>query len=183
MIIDKTRGVATVICTDRDGYETGRTLIDLRDLDRVRQHRWCIWSTVTPGSKRQRRGRRYVAANLGGKRVSLHRFVFGDPPNYEMVPDHIDGNGLNNQRKNLRWASRSENALNTSQASQSRSGFWGVTWYRDKRRWAAEVWSGKRRVHRSYHLDAIDAARARDAAAVRIQGPFARLNFPEARPA
>lgn len=178
IVIDDDRGVATIICTDRHGHETGRTLIDAEDVSRVRAYRWHCWRTITPGSKRQSRGRRYVATNIAGKRVSLHRFILCDPPAPGMVPDHISGNGLDNRKRNLRWLSYSENSLNKTHTPGA-SGFVGVTWYRDKKRWAAEVWRNRRRAYRSYHRDRIEAAHARDTAALRIQGPLAHLNFGE----
>lgn len=175
-IIDDQRGVATIICTDATGSETGRALISTEDIEAVRRHRWHCWRTITKGSKRRGRGRRYVATRIDGKRVSLHRFILGDPPAPGVVPDHISGNGLDNRRANLRWATPSENACNAHHRVGA-SGYVGVYWDHSKKRWAAEVQAGGRRVHRSRHLDKREAARVRDAAAIRYQGQFARLNF------
>lgn len=176
-IIDDDRQVATIICTDRHGRETGRTLIDLADLTAVRPHRWHCFDTVTAGSRHSnRRGRRYVATNCGGRRVALHRFILGDPPAAGMVPDHISGNGLDNRRGNLRWATPSQNNINRHTPTGP-SGLVGVYWDKIKRRWTAEVYADGQRVHRSRHRDKTQAGRTRDRMAMLFQGEFARLNF------
>ena len=60
----------------------------------------------------------YAKANCGGQHVLLHRLLMGFPVGF--CVDHIDGDGLNNRRENLRIASRRLNNLNRRRRRASR---------------------------------------------------------------
>ena len=102
----------------------------------------------------------------------LHQFLI---PGAQDI-DHRDGNGLNNQRENIRPCTHAQNMCNAKRQSAGSSRFKGVS-YR-YRKWQA----GIRFQSKSYHLGSFlieeDAARAYDAAAKQFHGSFARLNFP-----
>lgn len=91
--------------------------------------------------------------------------------------DHADGNGLNNQRDNLRCASRSQQAANRKLRTDNTSGFRGVRWA--KGRWRAVIGFETKIFHLGYFSDPVAAAHAYDRAAKKYFGEFARLNFPE----
>lgn len=93
-------------------------------------------------------------------------------------PDHKDGDGLNNQRHNLRRASKSENGGNRKLNCNSRSGFKGVYWNAESRKWRASIRKDGKSKYLGDFLAAEDAAHAYDAAAIKLFGEFARLNFP-----
>lgn len=58
--------------------------------------------------------------------------------------DHKDGNPLNNQRGNLRSATKSQNAMNRK--SNNKLGFKGVTYSKAAQRWQAQIQAnGKKR--------------------------------------
>lgn len=103
--------------------------------------------------------------------LRMHRLILGltDP---KEQGDHRDGNGLNNQRHNLRTASHSQNQWNTRR-STARSGFKGVFWDKRKKKWWARVG-----VHGfvGYFDDPRAAAEAYDAAALAKFGEFAATN-------
>lgn len=61
----------------------------------------------------------YVQANVGRKCVYLHRFILGESP---LQADHIDRDGLNNRRSNLRYVTASVNQMNRSE-QRNKSGF------------------------------------------------------------
>jgi len=66
----------------------------------------------------------YVVSKMGGKNIYLHRFILQTPP--KMDTDHINHNKLDNRRKNLRVATRSQNKQNTLISRANKSGFKGV---------------------------------------------------------
>lgn len=103
---------------------------------------------------------------------NYHRFL-----SERYVIDHINGNGLDNRRANLRLATVAQNAWN-SKRRNSRSGYKGVWFAADKGMWrAAIVYHGKR-IHLGYFKDKIAAAKAYDDAARKYYKQFARPNFP-----
>jgi hypothetical protein len=67
----------------------------------------------------------------------MHRAVIGEPP-LGMEVDHIDGNGLNNCRDNLRFVTRRQNMQNNVNASVT-SKLPGVSWDKKRGKWKAYI--------------------------------------------
>lgn len=90
---------------------------------------------------------RYVVRIAGLPRKEwLHRVILGrmlgrDLVKGEMV-DHINGNGLDNRRENLRLANPSQNSRNAKLRSDNKSGFKGVSWVRNRKKWVAKIGIG-----------------------------------------
>lgn len=113
--------------------------------------------------------------------VSMHRHIaklLGFPP--EMRVDHRDRNGLNNQASNLRPATASQNAINQRLPRSNRSGYRGVCWGTARRKWLASITVNGRHKNLGGFDSKLQAARAYDAAATKLHGEFAQLNFPDA---
>ena len=154
--------------------------VDDEDFESLSKHRWFAVSG---------RGLFYavrtVRAGRSKKTIRMHRELLGMPPGL-LVCDHRNGNSLDNRRENLRCATVSQNAQNTTSShNQKRGGFKGVRHRHGK--WSAQYTvpnpaGGRGRIrHLGYFATAEEAARAYDAAAVRAYGEFASLNFPEKR--
>lgn len=127
---------------------------------------------------RVKRDRRcaYAVSCRDGRRIHMHRVILDAPPCAEV--DHVNGDGLDNRRKNLRLATRSENQWNKVLYKTNTSGYKGVFWDKNCSRFRAAIKVfGVRRYLGSF-LTAADAARAYDAAARDLHGEFAGLNFP-----
>lgn len=152
------------------GYST---IVDDADFDWLSSFTWCVWAS---DSKPTKYAIRRLPAETRSRQTteSMHRLIL---TGVDMV-DHRDGDGLNNQRSNLRAATRSGNAQNRRKARNNRSGFTGVSWDRTNRLWLAEIRVNKRHIHLGRFADPIEAAKARDVAALELHGEFAHLNFP-----
>jgi len=113
----------------------------------------------------------------GRKRVHLHREILNPPDGMDC--DHINGDGLDNRRCNLRVCTRAENARNQQPQDGYSSRFKGVTRIKQTGKWRVRVKVDGRSTHLGYFTDEIEAARAYDRAARELHGEFARTNFHE----
>lgn len=116
-------------------------------------------------------GRRSVHLPGGGnKLVLLHRYILGDAC-IGFIVDHIDGNGLNNRRSNLRTVSVLANNRNVSRARiDSASGVLGVCWHARDRKWQALIRVDGRRIHLGCFPTIEQATAARLAAEAKYWG-------------
>lgn len=143
-----------------------QAVVDDADYERVSSHKWSLQDS-----------RGYVRAYINGKKVRLHRFIMNVAPGVEI--DHINGDKLDNRRKNLRICSRSQNMANKSKRSDNSTGYKGAYWSKFHKKFMARIGVCRRYIHLGYFEDVEDAARAYDAAAKKHHGKFAKLNFGE----
>lgn len=108
--------------------------------------------------------------------VLMHRVILDAPLGVDV--DHKNGNGLDNQRSNLRSATRQQNSQNRSVLRHSRSGYKGLGFHAKTGKWQAQIGVGGRVIYIGLFDRPEDAARAYDAEARRRFGDYARLNFP-----
>jgi HNH endonuclease/AP2 domain len=105
----------------------------------------------------------------------MHRFILDAQPGQQV--DHINHDGLDNRRANLRLCSVSQNQANSLKRRGTTSKYKGVCRYRGK--WQATITVGKQ-YHLGFFDSEEDAARAYDKAATEAWGQFATLNLQEA---
>src|SRR6185436_6634560 len=79
----------------------------------------------------------YAIAYDNGEIVRMHR-VLTDAEDGQLV-DHIDGNGLNNQKSNLRTCSHAENMKNRRSSKNGTSRYVGVSWDSNAKKWRADI--------------------------------------------
>lgn len=146
--------------------------IDAADVELVSGYRWGCLPTRT--------GRFYATANVGKTKIYMHRLIAGTPAG--LATDHINNDGLDNRRANLRRATWTQNIANrpkemTRAGRQVTSRYKGVCWDKEKGKWHARIKDGRHVFLGRYDSEA-EAARAYDAAAFAAWGEFAVLNFP-----
>jgi hypothetical protein len=119
----------------------------------------------------------YAATTVrrGGTRhtVQMHRMLLLPEAGVEV--DHVDGNGLNNTRKNIRLCTHSQNAMNAKTRRSNSSGIKGVSFNRRDKKWQARI--GGRGLSLGVFTDPLSAALAYDLAAIEEFGEFAHPNF------
>jgi len=109
--------------------------------------------------------------------IMMHRFILGLIGNKKFQVDHINGNGLDNRRSNLRPCTDQQNKFNMKKRSDNTSGYKGVSWLPDRKRWQAQIQINKKNSRIGRFLSKVEAANAYDKRAVELFGEFAKLNF------
>ena len=142
-------------------------VVDLQDYYRLSKYRW--YATVS-------RNTFYAARKRRGKRIFMHREIMR--PGEDMVVDHVDRDGLNNRRSNLRLCTVGENCCNAVGNAGAMSKYKGVGWHKRIKKWTATIQAEKQSYHIGYFKNEIDAARAYDRRARKLHRQFAYLNFP-----
>lgn len=146
-------------------------LIDEADKDLISPFKWYPsrgkWGTYAKAHVKGFRPRR---------KIYMHRLIMGLSFGDKRFVDHVNHNGLDNRRCNLRICSNAQNQYNQL-AGTGTSRFKGVCWFKALGKWHAQIKLNYRTLHVGYFDDEIEAARAYDNAAIFYYGPFALLNF------
>jgi hypothetical protein len=139
--------------------------VDATDYEWLSSWRWRVY--------RSKSGT-YYAFRTGSDApcVQMHKAILES----KTPVDHINGNGLDNRRLNLRPATYSQNACNRRLSTRSTSGYKGVCFHKGLGKWWARIMLEGTRLDLGYYTDPIDAAIAYNAAALELHGAFALLN-------
>lgn len=109
--------------------------------------------------------------------VRMHRVILNVQDSKQQV-DHVDGNGLNNIRSNLRVCTASQNQQNRySKLSNTTSKYKGVCWAKADRVWVAYIKLQYKNLRIGSFNTEIEAAHAYDAKAIELFGEYAHTNF------
>ncbi len=142
-------------------------LIDKKDMPLVSPYNWYARKTTNTSYAVR-------SSRVNGKRGTtwMHRVILGLKKG-EMT-DHINGDGLDNRRCNLRKCTNAQNQHNMH-ARWGRSKYRGVHW---NGRWVARIRVNGEPIYLGRFAEETDAAHAYDKAAIEHHGEFANLNFP-----
>lgn len=158
----------TILLTGKK-YPNQVAVVDDEDYDRINASKWFA---AGDGYNLYAVRTKWDAGKY--RKVRMHVAIMEPPPGMEV--DHIDGNGLNNCRSNLRVCTHAENMRNRKRMRTNSSGYMGVQ--KSGTQWVATIQVNGKLLGLGRFIDPADAARVRDAAAVRYYGEFANLNFP-----
>ena len=138
--------------------------VDDRDTEAVITHTWHVLATP-------KRKTFYAGTHINGKTIYLHKFL----TTYRRV-DHINGNGLDCRRSNMRDATHAQNMQNRKNQENNTSGYKGVYFHRQNKKWVVQIW----REGQKYYIGSYEfkerAAEEYNRAAVKYHGEFAVLN-------
>lgn len=149
-------------------------LVDDEDYKYLSQWKWVARKakskrTVYAVRTIKRRGRVYG--------ILMHRIVHGLALDRKLKIDHIDHNGLNNQKSNLCFATNKQNTYNSQSHKDSTSTYKGVCLFKRTGKWHAQINKDGYRHHLGYFDSPEEAAKVYNQMAVKLFGEFANLNI------
>ena len=151
---------AEIVLYNKDNMEVARALIDLEDVDKVKDYKWYLNSEG------------YIYNRKIGL---LHRFLMDCPS--DLVVDHINHNPLDNRKSNLRICSQKQNLMNQSKPQRNTTSFYkGVSWNRCAKKWHAQIRINKKSKHIGLYDNELEASIAYDRAALLYFGVYAYIN-------
>lgn len=140
--------------------------IDIGDSNKIQSRSWYASRSF---------GGLYARTKINGRQISMHRFLMNCPSGLEV--DHINRNGLDNRRENLRIVTSSQNKANSPGWKNRLSKYKGVSRHKDCKVWNSEIQKDGNRYHLGYFKTEIEAAFARDIAAKILFGKYAYINL------
>jgi hypothetical protein len=149
-------------------------IIDDDDFELISKYKW---SATEPDHRRSIYARTNIKGDDGKYYTErMHRLVLGLNKGDGKIVDHINGDGLDNRKSNLRISSHSDNAANVSTHRGNKSGYKGVSFLNDRGYWRTEVRRNRLNVYRSSSRCIHLAALKYNDNAVRVHGISVWLN-------
>ncbi len=143
------------------------TLVDNDDYEMLNMHKWY----VKKGENTFYAVRSIFLKNGKQTTLRMHRLLIDAPNGLEV--DHEDGNGLNNQKSNIRLATRSQNRMNRPKQSRNTSGFKGVSWDKTHKVWMAYITLNSVQKNLGYFKSKQEAYQVRREASIEYHKEFA----------
>jgi hypothetical protein len=139
--------------------------VDADDYERLSQYKWHV----------EKSGNTYYAVRIEkGRAIKMHREILNAPDGLQC--DHINHNGLDNRKCNLRLCTHQQNCFNKKPLPNRTSKYKGVLWCIEHKKWRAVIMHNGRQIHIGYFDYEQDAAIAYDDYAAELFGEFAYLN-------
>jgi AP2-like factor (euAP2 lineage) len=162
-------------------------IIDTEDWDKVKEHTWRISGSNYPYARtkiphpdggrwryRKRQGR--IVRERIRLDLMLHHLIMGKPKK-GMVTDHIEHNGLDNRKENLRFVTPAQNMQNRGPNKNASSQYKGVGWFKRDKKWKVHIKHNGKQFHIGCFTCEKEAALAYNKKALELWGAeYALLN-------
>jgi hypothetical protein len=159
---------AEILLYDKHRKEVARTKIDLEDIDKIPSCKWGL---------KKNKGKCYCGCkDENNKNMFLHRVIMGVLDDNTVVVDHINHDGLDNRKCNLRICTQSENMANKSILGSNKTGTIGVAWDKSHKKWCAYITVNYKRMHLGYFKEIEEAIKTRKEAEQKYFGEFTPTN-------
>ena len=141
-------------------------LFDDEDYELVSNFKWSITSSVASKTH---------YARCTKNNILMHRLILNAPKG--VMIDHIDGNGLNNQKNNLRFCTNAQNQYNSTKNRTGKTSIYkGVDFCKKTQKWRAHIKINKRKIYLGSFFTEVGAAIAYNFASIECHKEFANLN-------
>lgn len=150
---------AEIVLYNKQHEEVGRALIDLEDIDKVKDRIWYMSNGYAKSNK----------SSLGNA-IKLHRLIIDCPD--DKVVDHINHNGLDNRKENLRICTQHQNCMNKSKRVNNTSGITGVSWDKESNKWKSQIAINNRKINLGRYSTKEEAIRVRQEAEIEYYGEY-----------
>lgn len=147
-------------------------IVDDEDYEELSKYKWAVcYGRHTNYATRSK--------NVNNESNRMHRIITNCQDGF--CVDHINHNGLDNRKENLRICTYSQNSMNTHKTKENKYGYKGVCFIGGKENrtkpYAAQLRYGKKRYYLGQFTTPEEAARAYDQKAKELFGEYACLNF------
>lgn len=143
-------------------------LVDDEDFEYLSQFKW-YYHNRNYAARQQWNKNKKVYEN-----ILMHRLILR--PKKDELIDHMNFNGLDNRKVNLRICTKQNNNSYRTKHTNNKSGYKGVTWHKVAKKWRATITTKEKHMHLGYFIDPIQAALAYNQQAKLEFGEFAFIN-------
>ena len=138
------------------------TIVDDEDYNFLNKYKW---------STSKNKNVYYARKRHNNTKITMHRMIMNQDKNKQI--DHINGNGLDNRKCNLRICTQSQNLHNARISKRNTSGYKGISWYKKSKKWLVRISVNGKNKHIGYFIDINEAKNSYIKAAKKYHKEFA----------
>lgn len=142
-------------------------MVDDEDFEYLSKNKWFCAKGRNTFYAQRRDGK-------NGPIIHMHRLIMNTSINKEV--DHIDCNGLNNQKVNLRNCTRIENSYNSRMKSTNQNKVKGISFAKWANMYRVQLKTNGKRIHVGYFKTIFEASSAYNKHVLQTRGAFAKIN-------